>query len=287
MTADELERAVTEPARLAGLQLEPGLVELVLRDVAGEPGRAAAALARAARDVGAARRPHAHRRRLPRERRRRVGDRPHGRRRGRRAARPSSAGSRAASSCGMTELGEGIDGHAPAGGDRRARPRGRVARRRSDALLERLADARLVTLGDGTAEVAHEALIREWPRLRRWLDEDRAGIRAHRQLGDAARVWEAGGRETVRPVPRRPARRRAELRSRPRRAQRDRARLPRRRASAEAERERRAERRANRRLRGLLAAATVLLVVAIAGAVLSLVSRSNARTAAPAPRRRR
>ena len=38
MTDEELERAVTEPARLAGLRLEPGLVELVLRDVAGEPG---------------------------------------------------------------------------------------------------------------------------------------------------------------------------------------------------------------------------------------------------------
>ena len=38
MTADELRRAVTEPARLAGLRLEPGLVDLVLRDVAGEPG---------------------------------------------------------------------------------------------------------------------------------------------------------------------------------------------------------------------------------------------------------
>jgi hypothetical protein len=39
MTDAELERAVTRPARLAGLRLEPGLVELVLRDVAGEPGR--------------------------------------------------------------------------------------------------------------------------------------------------------------------------------------------------------------------------------------------------------
>ena len=38
MSDDELERAVTEPARLAGLRLEPGLVDLVLRDVAGEPG---------------------------------------------------------------------------------------------------------------------------------------------------------------------------------------------------------------------------------------------------------
>ena len=38
MTDDELARAVAEPARLAGLRLEPGLVELILRDVATEPG---------------------------------------------------------------------------------------------------------------------------------------------------------------------------------------------------------------------------------------------------------
>jgi Novel STAND NTPase 1 len=30
-------------------------------------------------------------------------------------------------------------------------------------VLERLADARPITLDDGRAEVAHEALIREWP----------------------------------------------------------------------------------------------------------------------------
>ena len=38
MSEDELERAVTEPARLAVLRLEPGLVELVVREVAGERG---------------------------------------------------------------------------------------------------------------------------------------------------------------------------------------------------------------------------------------------------------
>jgi hypothetical protein len=62
---------------------------------------------------------------------------------------------------------------------------------------------------------------------------------------------------------------------------------------AESERARRAEQRVNRRLRGLLAVGAVLLVVAIAGAVLSLIARSNARTAesaaltaSPPPRRR-
>ena len=176
----------------------------------------------------------------------------------------------------MTELGEGIE-------DTRRRvtvdelvPEG-ASRDTVRALLERLADARLVTLDDGTAEVAHEALIREWPRLRGWLDEDRAGDRA-RTASSATprRVWDAGGRETVRPLPRRPARRRA--RAAAGRAElnaTERAFLD---ASvAEAERERRAEQRVNRRLRGLLAVGAVLLVAAVAGAALSLVSRDNAR----------
>jgi WD40 repeat protein len=40
-----------------------------------------------------------------------------------------------------------------------------------------------------TIEVAHEALIREWPRLRGWLDEDRDGLRIHRHLTAAAGAW--------------------------------------------------------------------------------------------------
>ena len=58
-----------------------------------------------------------------------------------------------------------------------------------EAVLGILADARLVTIGEGTAEVAHEALIREWPQLREWLDEDREGLRLHRQLTEAAQGW--------------------------------------------------------------------------------------------------
>ena len=56
-------------------------------------------------------------------------------------------------------------------------------------------DARLITTqGTGTAEgvveVAHEALIRGWKKLRQWIDADRAGLRVHRQLTEAAREWE-------------------------------------------------------------------------------------------------
>ena len=58
-----------------------------------------------------------------------------------------------------------------------------------------LADRRLLTVSDGTVEVAHEALLREWPRLRGWLEEDAEGRRLHRHLREAAREWDAGGRD--------------------------------------------------------------------------------------------
>jgi len=45
-------------------------------------------------------------------------------------------------------------------------------------------------------EVAHEALIRGWKQLRQWIDTDRVGLRIHRQLTEAAREWEANGRES-------------------------------------------------------------------------------------------
>jgi WD40 repeat protein len=64
-----------------------------------------------------------------------------------------------------------------------------------DEVLRRLADARLVTIGEGTVEVAHEALIRHWPTLRAWLDEDREGRLVHRRLTEAAREWDTTHRD--------------------------------------------------------------------------------------------
>jgi WD40 repeat protein len=52
-----------------------------------------------------------------------------------------------------------------------------------------------VTVSEDTVEVAHEALIREWPRLRSWLDEDRDGLRVMRHLTQAARDWDERGRD--------------------------------------------------------------------------------------------
>jgi WD40 repeat protein/basic membrane lipoprotein Med (substrate-binding protein (PBP1-ABC) superfamily) len=44
--------------------------------------------------------------------------------------------------------------------------------------------------------VAHEALIREWPTLRTWLEENREGLRLHRHLTEAAQEWHNADRES-------------------------------------------------------------------------------------------
>jgi WD40 repeat protein len=67
-----------------------------------------------------------------------------------------------------------------------------------DAERERVVDllvrCRLVTTDDRTVSVAHEAVIRAWPRLRSWLDEDSAGLLILRHLSVAAEDWHTGGR---------------------------------------------------------------------------------------------
>ncbi|MDQ3576116.1 MAG: helix-turn-helix domain-containing protein [Actinomycetota bacterium] len=58
-----------------------------------------------------------------------------------------------------------------------------------DTVLQTLAEHRLIVLGRDDIQLTHEALIRHWPRLRQWLTEDREGLRIHRDLTDAARIW--------------------------------------------------------------------------------------------------
>jgi WD40 repeat protein/DNA-binding SARP family transcriptional activator len=47
-----------------------------------------------------------------------------------------------------------------------------------------------------TVEVAHEALLREWPRLSDWIDEGRADLRDEKALAAAAAEWQASGRDS-------------------------------------------------------------------------------------------
>jgi WD40 repeat protein len=46
-----------------------------------------------------------------------------------------------------------------------------------------------------TVEIAHEALIRNWGRLREWLNASRDDLRAHRRLSNAAAEWARAGRD--------------------------------------------------------------------------------------------
>jgi hypothetical protein len=49
--------------------------------------------------------------------------------------------------------------------------------------------------GGGTVEVAHEALLREWPRLAGWIDEQRDDVVRREALAAAVGDWEASGRQ--------------------------------------------------------------------------------------------
>ena len=278
MTDDELERAVVEPADLAGLRLEPGLAELAVRDVAGEPG-ALPLLSHALRATWERR----DGRTLTVEGYRESG--------GVGAAVAQTADDLLATMppdrqqlirnvfVRLTDLGEGSPGTR-----RRVRtgelvPEG-VSPTEVSELLERLADARLLTLGEETAEVAHEILIREWPTLRGWLEEDRDGLRLHRQLGDAARMWDAGGREAsdLYRGTRLAAATEWSRTHHPELNAAERSFLD---ASLESsDHDRRTQLRANRRLRLLLAGTVALLVVALAAGVVALIQRHDARAQA-------
>lgn len=69
--------------------------------------------------------------------------------------------------------------------------------------IEQFGNARLVTFDrdvatrEPTVEVAHEALLREWPRLVRWLAEDAELLRSIDAVAIAASVWDQGGRSAT------------------------------------------------------------------------------------------
>jgi WD40 repeat protein/serine/threonine protein kinase len=68
-------------------------------------------------------------------------------------------------------------------------------------VIEFFGQARLLTFDrdpetrEPTIEVAHEALLNEWQRLRSWLDNSRADIRMQRVLANAANEWQAINRD--------------------------------------------------------------------------------------------
>ncbi|MEU3994043.1 helix-turn-helix domain-containing protein [Streptomyces platensis] len=69
-------------------------------------------------------------------------------------------------------------------------PHTEEAQTETDAVLNRLAHSRLLTLDDGHVRLTHEALITAWPRLHSWITDERDRIRLHRQLTRAAAAWQ-------------------------------------------------------------------------------------------------
>ncbi len=265
MGEDDLRAAIEGPARQAGLLLEPGLVDLLVREVEGEPGALPLLSHALAPDLGAPRGAHADRRRLPGRRRHPRRGRPV-RRGGVRAASSRNSG-RCCRTCCCAWSTPSADGEPV---------RVRVPRRSLaiDAdraqLIEQLVAARLVTSDGDTVELAHEALVRAWPRLRGWLDDDVEGQRIFRHLVAAAETWDAMGRpdsELYRGVRLTQALEwRAQTGADLTPTERDFLDSGRRHADHEVRR----HRRTNRRLKGLLAGLSVLLVVAIVAGLLAI-----------------
>ncbi|MEU6411735.1 AAA family ATPase [Microbispora sp. NPDC046933] len=56
-------------------------------------------------------------------------------------------------------------------------------------ILDHFVRARLVTTDEDMVEITHEALIRAWPRLRSWVEADRAILLALQQLDEDANTW--------------------------------------------------------------------------------------------------
>ena len=278
MLREELRRAIELPARRAGLLVEPELVDALVADVEGQPG-ALPLVSSALLELW--------------------------QRRDGRTLRLSdyeqAGGVRGAVARQAEQAYEQLD---PAGrslarrvllrlagegeGDAVVRRRARLSEFEGDAVaqvLDVLAAARLVTISEGEVEVAHEALLREWPRLRTWLEEDADGRRLHLHLMHAARGWDSADRDPAELY--RGARLASALdwtdRHEPELDGLERAFVAASRAEAELEGER--QRRANRRLRVLLAGVGALLALAVVAGVVAVSQRGQAREAARDGRR--
>lgn len=187
-TGDALREAIERPAIDAGLRLEPGLVDLVMRDTDGEPG-ALPLMSHALAETW----------------RRRdgavltvAGYRESGgisgavARSADRLYESLSADQREVLRSVLLRLVmPSLDGEPRPCRISLPTPGVDAARDRITALL---ISARLVTVEDGALEISHEALVRAWPRLQAWLDEDASGLRVLRHLAVTADGWESLGR---------------------------------------------------------------------------------------------
>ena len=194
LTADELERAVAGPAQHVGLKLEKGLVATIIRDTGNQPG-ALPLLQYALSELFDKR----DGRTLTNKAYKEIGGVLGALGRSAEALyvllkEPEQAVARQLF-LRLVTLGEGTED-----------TRRRVLRDELESLgadkkqlttvIDTFGHARLLSFDrdpithGATIEVAHEALLREWTRLREWLNQSRSDVRLQRQLAVAANEWQ-------------------------------------------------------------------------------------------------
>jgi hypothetical protein len=201
MDTDMLRQAIEAPARRVGLSFEPGLADDILSGIASEPG-ALPLLEHALFELWKRRKD---------DRLTLAGYRESGGVKGALAETAEETFKGLSPNdqvlvrrimLRLTQLGEGTE-------DTRRRATMDELRNAPEEaesierIVRAMADARLLTtsgecdpkMPERYVDVSHEALIRGWPRLRRWLDEDRAGLRLHRRITEAAEEWQRSNRD--------------------------------------------------------------------------------------------
>src|SRR5262249_27790610 len=197
MTDDELRRAIDRPARLAGLEPEPGLVGLLGGDIPG-PARALPPLPVRLQEVWRRREDYHLTIRTYRE----IGGIEGALQRKADAVyegfTPEQQELCRRVFLRLVQPGEGSEDTRRRASLRELLPDDPAQAGAVQAIISRLVnpESRLLTTerqqsasGEGTLEVAHEALIRGWPTLRKWIETDRAGLRTHLRLTEAAKEW--------------------------------------------------------------------------------------------------
>jgi tetratricopeptide (TPR) repeat protein len=194
MADEELRRAILRPAQLVGCEFDPGLVDLLLEHVRNQPG-ALPLLQHALLELWNKR----EIRRLTVRGYQEIGNL-EGALQRRADATLKGFSEDEQELCRrtflrLTQPGEGTEDtkrRVPIG-ELESLSGGSAA---TEEIIQKLANASLLTTegdlkqNDAFVEVAHEALIRNWPQLRKWIDADRAGLRARTRLSEAAREWE-------------------------------------------------------------------------------------------------
>ena len=194
MAPDELAEAIALPARRAGAAFEDGLVARITADVADQPGTLPLLQYTLAELYD---RSHGHLTHQLYEELGGVAGALAGR--AERIHNELSADGQAGARLLFTRLvtiGEDTDD------TRRRVTRAELASvHRIATALQAYESSRLLTFDrDGesrepTVEIAHEALIREWPRYRAWIDDDRDGLRVQRHLTASAQAWSSRGED--------------------------------------------------------------------------------------------